>query len=97
MIKSFKHKGLERFFNSGSKAGITASHADRLRLILAVLDAANELKDIQVPDFHLHELKGKRRDTWSVKVNKNWRITFKLKEKRIIDLDIIEVDYEDYH
>lgn len=97
MIKSFKHKGLERFFNKGSKAGITASHAQRLRLILAVLDAAYELKDIHAPDFYLHELKGRRRGTWSVKVNKNWRVTFKLEGKRVLDIDIIEVDYEDYH
>ena len=97
MIKSFKHKGLERFFNQGSKAGITASHATRLRLILAVLDAAHELNDIRTPDFYLHELKGKRSRTWSVKVNKNWRVTFKLEENRIVDIDIIEVDYEDYY
>lgn len=92
MIRSFKHKGLERFFLSGSKSGIRPEQAERLRLILAQLQAAVAPGDMALPGLRLHELKGDRKGTWSVTVSSNWRITFSFDGK-----DAVDVDYEDYH
>ena len=92
MIKSFAHKGLKKFFLIGNKAGIQAKHAERLRLILAQLNQARVIEDMQIPSLALHELKGNRKDTWAVTVQANWRITFRFENG---DAEI--VDYEDYH
>lgn len=92
MIRSFKHKGLARFFKSGSTAGIQASHAKRLQLILGRLNAASGVKDMDLPGLRLHELSGNRSGIWSVSVSGNWRVTFRFEEG---DAEI--VNYEDYH
>ncbi|MFZ1768492.1 MAG: type II toxin-antitoxin system RelE/ParE family toxin [Caldilinea sp.] len=92
MIKCFAHKGLERFFLTGSKAGIQPRHAARLRLILAQLHQARTLDDMNIPTWHLHELKGNRQGDWSVTVQANWRVTF-----RFVEGSAEVVDYEDYH
>ena len=76
MIRSFKHKGLAKFFETGTKAGIQSVHADRLRLILGRLNAAAKADDMDLPGLRLHPLKGDRKGTWSVWVSGNWRITF---------------------
>jgi len=91
-IKSFRHKGLERFFATGSRQGIQAKHADRLPLVLGLLNAATSPRDLGLPGLDLHELQGTRRGTWAVKVSGNWRITFGFAGK-----DAQLVDYEDYH
>ena len=92
MIKSFKHKGLRRFFETGSLAGIQASHANRLRIQLAALDTAQTIDDMDVPGFRLHPLKGDRTGLWTITVNGNWRVTFEF-----IDGHAYIVNYEDYH
>ena len=92
MIRSFKHKGLAKFFETGSKSGIQAHHAERLRLILGRLHAAAAPKDMSLPGLQLHPLKGGRKGVWSVWVSGSWRITFKF-----IGADVEVVDYEDYH
>ena len=92
MIASFRHKGLEKFFRTGSKAGIQAKHASRLRLILGRLNASTTPQDMSLPGLVLHELSGRRRGNWSVRVSGNWRITFRFRGE-----DAVEVDYEDYH
>lgn len=92
MIKSFIHKGLEKFYLTGSKAGIQAKHSERLRLILAQLNQAKTIQDMDIPFLKLHELKGDRKGVWSVTVQTNWRITF-----RFSDGDVEIVNYEDYH
>lgn len=92
MIISFIHKGLERFYRSGSKAGIQARHAKKLRRILIRLDVATCRDDMDLPGFRLHELKGNRKGTWSVTVQANWRVTF-----QFLGIDIELVNYEDYH
>lgn len=91
-IKSFRHKGLRRFFETGSTAGIQAKHADRLRLILGRLNVAAEPRDMGLPGLELHPLRGDRGGTWAVKVSGNWRVTF-----RFTGRDAEVVDYEDYH
>lgn len=92
MITSFKHKGLEKFYRTGSCAGIEANHAKRLRLILSNLDQSESPDDMDLPGFRLHELLGTRKDIWSVTENGNWRVTFRFNGK---DAEI--VNYEDYH
>ena len=92
MIKSFKHKGLERFFLSGITKGIQATHAKKLRLRLAALDTASDIEDMRVPGYGLHPLKGNRKETWSISVSGNWRITFEF-----YDGNAYIVNYEDYH
>lgn len=92
MIQSFRNKGLRRFFESGSPAGIQPSHAKRLRMLLTALDTAQSIDDMNVPGFRLHPLKGSERGRWSVWVNGNWRLTFEFSEGHAYVLD-----YEDYH
>ena len=92
MIRNFRHKGLKRLFESGSYADINPRHVKRLRQILALLETAETLDDMDLPGLNLHELKGDRKGVWSVKVSGNWRITFRLKEG-----DALDVNYEDYH
>ncbi len=92
MIMGFKHKGLERFFIQGNKAGIQAKHAERLRLILGRLQSSTHPQDMNLPGLGLHELSGERQGDWAVKVSGNWRVTF-----RFIGKDADAVDYEDYH
>jgi len=92
MIQSFRNKGLRRFFESGSPAGIQPSHAKRLRMLPAALDTAQSIDDMNVPGFRLHPLKGSERGRWSVWVNGNWRLTFEFSEGHAYVLD-----YEDYH
>ena len=92
MIRSFKRKGLARFFETGSKSGIHAQHAERLRLILGRLSAAAKPDDMGLPGLRLHPLKGTRKGTWAVWVSGNWRITF-----RFVGADAEMIDYEDYH
>lgn len=92
MIRSFKHKGLARFFKTGSTSGVQATHANRLRLILGRLHAAAAPRDMDLPGLRLHELTGNRVGTWSVTVSGNWRVTFIFK-----GADAEVVNYEDYH
>ncbi len=92
MIKSFKHKGLKKFYETGSRQGIQAQHASKLRMQLAALDSARVLDDIDIPGYRFHELKGNKKGTWSISVSGNWRVTFEF-----IDGNIFIVNYEDYH
>lgn len=92
MIKTFKHKGLEVFFATGSNKGIQAAHAKKLRFQLAALNTAVVIDDMDIPGYRLHPLKGDRKGLWSITVNGNWRITFEF-----VDGDAYIVNYEDYH
>lgn len=91
VIKSFRHAGLESFFRTGSKAGIQPAHATKLRRQLALLDAATSPADMNVPDWHLHSLRGRLKGDWSVRVSGNLRITFRFEGE-----DAVLVDYLDY-
>lgn len=92
MITSFRHKGLRKYFESGSLAGIQPAHANRLKMQLAALDTAQVIEDMDIPGFRLHPLKGSERRRWSIWVNGNWRVTFEFKNGNAFVLD-----YEDYH
>lgn len=92
MIKSFRHKGIKKFFESGSSAGIQAAHAAKLRMQLTALNMAVCPEDMGAPGWKLHPLKGAMAGHWSIFVNGNWRLTFAFDGK-----DAILVDYQDYH
>lgn len=92
MITSFRHAGLRAFFETGSKAGIVAQHASKLRRILGVLDAAQTIDQVNLPGLRLHKLTGKLAGFWSVTVNGNWRVIFRFENG-----DAELVDYLDYH
>ena len=92
MIKSFRHKGLERFFREGSKAGIQPKHEKRLRLQLGRLDAARRAAEMNLPGWRWHPLTGDLKGRWAVWVDENWRLTFSFEGS-----DAVFVDYQDYH
>jgi len=92
VIRSIRHNGLRDFFERGRTSGIQSSHESRLRMLLAALDTAQVLRDLDVPGFRLHPLKGRLKGRWSFMVNGNWRLTFEFKEG-----DVYLLDYEDYH
>ena len=92
MIKSWKHKGLQRFFETGSAADINPLHVKRLRGRLRFIDLAETIEDVNVAGYKLHSLQGDREGIWSVTVSGNWRITFEFK-----DGDAFILNYEDYH
>lgn len=92
MIKSFKHKGLEKFFYTGKKKGIKPDQADRLERILDRLNAASDIRDMNYPGSNLHKLAGDKEGQYSVRVSGNWRVFFEF-----INGDAYVVDYDDYH
>ena len=92
VIRSFKHKGLRKFFESGSAAGIQPAHIRRLRMQLAALDTATVIGDMDIPGFRLHPLRGSADGRWAISVNGNWRLTFEFATGNVFILD-----YEDYH
>jgi proteic killer suppression protein len=92
VIKSFQHKGLQGFFETGSKAGIQPHHAPRLSRQLLRLDVAKSPDDMNVPGWRLHGLAGNMAGHYSVAVNGNWRMSFAFDGG-----DAVLVDYQDYH
>ena len=92
MIRSFKHKGLERFFRKSDHRGIIAKTESRVERILDRLDAALRPEDMNLPGYRFHPLTGDRKGTYSVTVTGNWRITFRFTGENAIDVNL-----EDYH
>jgi proteic killer suppression protein len=92
VIKTFRHKGVEDFFKTESKAGIQPKHANRLKFQLLALNNAKSAKDMNAPGWGLHPLQGNMEGHWSITVNGNWRLTFMFEGE-----DAILVDYQDYH
>ena len=92
MIRSFRHKGLERFFVKDDARGIPARSALRIERILDRLDASMRADDMNLPGYRFHALKGEMKGRFAVSVSGNWRITFEMDGE-----DVIHVDLEDYH
>jgi proteic killer suppression protein len=92
VIRTFRHSGVEKFFKTGSKAGIQPKHAARLRILLTTLNLASTPLDMKRDGWDWHILKGDLKGHWSVKVNGNWRLTFTFEGE-----DAILMDYQDYH
>jgi proteic killer suppression protein len=92
MIRSFRHKGLKGFYETGSTSGIRPDHAKRLARLLTFLNQATGPEDLDLPGWRLHPLKGELAGFWSLTVNGNWRVIF-----RFTGLDVELLDYLDYH
>ena len=92
MIRSIRHKGLKRLYEDDDARGVMAEHAEKLRDILARLDAASTAEDLDLPGFRLHRLKGELEGYWAVTVRANWRVIFQFEEG-----DVLDVGYVDYH
>ena len=92
MIRSIRHKGLKRLYEDDDPRGVAGQHIEKLRDILARLDAASAVADMDLPGFRLHPLKGDRRGFWALTVRANWRVVFRFEEG-----DALDVDYSDYH
>lgn len=92
MIRSFKHKGLRELFEKGKSKHITADFAPKILRQMDAINQADAPEQLNFPGYDLHELKGKRAGTWTMKVNKNWRLTFRFENSNAVDLDL-----EDYH
>lgn len=93
MIKSWKHKGLQRLFETGDSSGVQAKDVDRIKLRLLVLDEAESIDEFKnFPNFKFHPLKGDKKNLFSITVRANWRITFEFKDGHAYILNL-----EDYH
>jgi proteic killer suppression protein len=92
MVRSIRHKGLKRLYEDDDPRGVLREHAVKLRDILARLDAATTVADMDLPGFRLHPLKGELKGLWAVTVRANWRVIFRFAEG-----DAIDIDYADYH
>jgi len=92
MIRGFRHKGLAAFFATGSRRGIQAAHAAKLRLQLTALEHARGPSDMSAPGWRVHPLKGERRGQHAIWVSGNWRLVFRFEGS-----DAFDVDYVDYH
>lgn len=92
MIKSFKHKGLKRFYGDNDASGVNPEQVIRIARILDRLEASKIIADMNIPGYKLHLLSGNRKNSWSVKVSGNWRITFRFENGNAYDINL-----EDYH
>ncbi|MGC1661374.1 MAG: type II toxin-antitoxin system RelE/ParE family toxin [Candidatus Acidiferrales bacterium] len=92
MIRTIRHKGLKRLYEDDDSRGVIGEHAEKLRDILARLDTAAAIADMDLPGFRLHPLKGELKGFWAVTVRANWRVSF-----RFADRDALDVNYIDYH
>lgn len=92
MIRSIRNKGLRRLYEADESRGVVAEHAEKLRDILARLDSARSVGDMDLPGFRLHPLKGELKGFWAVTVRANWRVIFRFEGP-----DALDVDYVDYH
>lgn len=92
MIESFRHPGLKRLFESGERRGINPQHVVKVERILAVLDVAQTVDELNLRSFRLHALSGNLRGFWAVTVNANWRVIFRFENGSALDVDLV-----DYH
>ncbi len=92
MIRRIRHRGLKKLYEDDDASRVNAQHADKLREILLVLDAATEPNDADLPGYKLHRLKPAKEGRWSIWVSGNWRVTFCFDGHEVTD-----VNYEDYH
>jgi proteic killer suppression protein len=88
MIKNFKHKGLSHFFVQNNKKHLNAKDVPKITRILDRLDTAVVVKDMNIPGWDLHELKGTRKGIWSVAVRQNWKITFRFENGEALDVNL---------
>jgi toxin HigB-1 len=87
VIRSFRHRGLKRLWE-GDPSRVSAALRDRLENVLSVLDAAANPRDLDLPGYRLHPLKGELAGVWSVTISGNWRVTFRIENGNAFDVDL---------
>lgn len=92
MIRSFRHKGLKRLFEDDDRSRLPADMAVRIGRMLAALENASQIEELDLPAYRLHALKGDLKGLHALTVRANWRIVF-----RFVDGDAFDVDFVDYH
>jgi len=92
MIASFKHRGLRRFYEQSNRRGINPDHAEKIRIILSALEAAEAPEELALPTFHFHRLTGNRKGFFAITVRADWRITFRFEHGHVYDVNL-----EDHH
>lgn len=92
MIRTFKHRGLKRLYESDNSRGVLSQYVPKIRRIIFALDNATDIKDMDLPGFRIHPLSGNLKEFWSVTVSGNWRIIFRFKNSDVFDVDLV-----DYH
>lgn len=92
MIASFRHRGLKRLYEQDDHRGLLPAHVDKIKRILARLDESTEVRNMALPGFGLHPLKGDLKGFWAVSVSGNWRIVFRFENRNAYDVDLV-----DYH
>lgn len=92
-IVSVRHKGLRDLLERNDPKGLPAQKLKRIRNILTALVLAEDMDRLTgPPGWRIHELKGNRAGFWSISISGNWRLTFRIEDDHIADLDL-----EDYH
>ncbi|MCP5084911.1 MAG: hypothetical protein GY948_24760 [Alphaproteobacteria bacterium] len=92
MIKSFKHKKLEKLHTTGNQRGLNPEHIRRIQYILTRLDSAQTIEEMILPSYRLHRLSGSMRTYWAITVRANWRIVFEFEDGHVFHVDMM-----DYH
>lgn len=92
MIRSFRHKGLKLLFENGDRRRVLPDHAAKIERVLARLDEASDVSNMDLPGFRLHPPKGDLAGFWSITVSGNWRIVFRFEAGNASDIDLL-----DYH
>ena len=90
VIASFKHRGLKKLYEDDDRRGLSAAHVGKIKRILARLDEAAEVRNMALPGFGLHPLKGKLKGFWAVSVSGNWRVVFRFENGNAYDVDLID-------
>ena len=94
-ISNVIHKGLRRFIEDNDSSGLPAVVVPKIRKIVSFLQDMDQESELRtVPSWKAHPMTGDRKGTWSLAVTRNWRITFQIDQTEI---EIIDLDYEDYH
>ena len=92
MIKSFRHRGLQRLYERGDRSRINPTLVDKIETALGLLDVAETPEAVNLPGYRLHPLRGDLRGFWSIRVSGNWRLIFRFDARDVCDVDLV-----DYH
>jgi toxin HigB-1 len=90
MIKSFRHRGLQRLYERGDRSRINATLVDKVETALGLLDVAETPEAVNLPGYRLHPLRGDLRGFWSIRVSGNWRLIFRFDDRDVCDVDLVD-------
>jgi proteic killer suppression protein len=94
-IRSVAHRALRRFVEKNDPSGLPAAFVEKIRNIISFLQDMEDIGELRtIPSWRAHQLTGARKGTWSLTVTRNWRLTFRID---LVEGEIVDLDYEDYH